>query len=100
MSIEDLTTFFARLETDPGLQKAAKALQDVAEDERLAGLCRLAAAEGLSVTAEDVRSEAARPAAAALEDTELKEVVGGMFCLAPGRVSLAPRFGSGNERLA
>ena len=77
MSIEDLTAFFAKLESDEGMQDQALALQGARGEERLAGLTSLAAAHGLTVTAADWEHEAAGPAIAALEDETLRDVAGG-----------------------
>lgn len=84
MSIEDLTAFFARLHDDAALQEKARAVSG-SDEERLAAVCRLAADEGYTVTPEDLRSEQARPAAAALDDETLQEIVGGgAGCAIPG----------------
>ena len=77
MSIDDLTAFFAKLEGDEALQDEALSLQGVRGEERLAGLMRLAAQHGFSVTASDWAHEAAGPAIAALEDEQLRDIVGG-----------------------
>ena len=77
MSIEDLTAFFAKLESDQALQDQALALQGARGEERLAGLTSLAAEHGFTVTAADWEHEAAGPAVAALEDEKLRDVVGG-----------------------
>ena len=77
MSIEDLTAFFAKLESDGALQDEALALQDASGEERLAGLTSLAAEHGFTVTAADWEHEAAGPAIAALEDEKLRDVAGG-----------------------
>jgi len=90
MPIDDLKAFFAKLETDADLQDQARALQGSAEDERVAGLCRLAADAGFTVTPEDWRSAAAGAAAAELDDESLHAVVGGV-CEITGDV--APQFG-------
>jgi len=81
--IDDLKAFFAKLETDTALQDKARALQSSAEDERLAGLCALAADAGFTVTPDDWRSAAAGTAAAELDDESLRAVVGGL-CEAVG----------------
>ena len=73
MPIDDLKAFFAKLETDADLQAKARALQDSTADERVAGLCALAADAGFTVTAEDLKS-----AAAELDDQSLRAVVGGI----------------------
>ena len=78
MSIEDLSAFFSRLESDTALQEQAFALQDVAGPDRLEGLCRLAKEHGFEVTSEDWQHEAAGPAIAGLEDDALRTVVGGV----------------------
>jgi predicted ribosomally synthesized peptide with nif11-like leader len=91
MSIEDLKTFFGKLESDPALQDKARALQGGAADERVAGLCALAAGEGLTVTPADLGDEAARPAVAALDDASLREVVGGVACDAVGSLGISGR---------
>jgi predicted ribosomally synthesized peptide with nif11-like leader len=77
MSIEDLTAFFAKLESDEALQDEALALQGARGEERLAGLTSLAAAHGFTVTAADWEHEAAGPAIAALEDEKLRNIAGG-----------------------
>lgn len=77
MSIEDLTAFFAKLESDQALQDQALALQGARGEERLAGLTSLAAEHGFTVSAADWEHEAAGPAVAALEDEKLRDVVGG-----------------------
>ena len=77
MSIEDLTAFFAKLESDQALQDQALALQGARGEERLAGLTSLAAEHGFTVGAADWEHEAAGPAVAALEDEKLRDVVGG-----------------------
>ena len=59
MSIEDLTAFFAKLESDQALQDQALALQGARGEERLAGLTSLAAEHGFTVTAADWEHEAA-----------------------------------------
>ena len=78
MPIDDLKAFFAKLETDAPLQEQARALQGSADAERVAGLCRLAADAGFTVTAEDWKSAAAGSAAAELDDESLRAVVGGI----------------------
>ncbi|MEI6452790.1 MAG: Nif11-like leader peptide family RiPP precursor [Actinomycetes bacterium] len=78
MPIDDLKAFFAKLETDTALQEQARALQGSADDERVAGLCRLAADAGFAVTPEDWKSAAAGTAAAELDDQALRAVVGGL----------------------
>jgi len=83
MPIDDLQAFFTRLETDAALQEQARALQGGADDERVAGLCALAAEAGFAVTAEDWMSAAAGTAAAELDDESLRAVVGGL-CEASG----------------
>jgi len=83
MPIDDLKAFFAKLETDTALQDRARALQGSADDERVAGLCRLAADAGFTVTPEDWKSAAAGSAAAELDDQSLRAVVGGL-CQAVG----------------
>jgi predicted ribosomally synthesized peptide with nif11-like leader len=89
MPIDDLKAFFAKLETDTALQDKARALQGSAEGERVAGLCSLAAAEGLSVTPEDLKSAAAGSAVVELDDESLRAVVGGV-CGSPGLASGLP----------
>jgi len=89
MPIDDLKAFFAKLETDTALQDKARALQIGAEDERLAGLCALAADAGFTVTPEDLQSAAAGSAAAELDDESLRAVVGGL-CSSPGLASGPP----------
>ena len=78
MPIDDLKAFFTKLETDAALQEQARALQGSADDERVAGLCRLAADAGFTVTPEDWKSAAAGAAAAELDDQSLRAVVGGI----------------------
>lgn len=84
MSVEDLHTFFARLERDESLQDEARALDAGSDEERLAGLCRLAAREGLEVTPEDWRHESVGPAIAALDDERLRDIVGAGCGEGPG----------------
>ena len=83
MSIEDLTAFFGRLESDADLRDKAFGLQD-AGAERVDALCRLAKDSGFEVTPEDWQHEAAGPAIAALDDESLRKVVGGAGCDSPG----------------
>ena len=83
MPIDDLKAFFAKLESDADLQAKARALQGSAADERVAGLCALAADAGFTLTAEDLSSAAAGSAAAELDDESLRAVVGG-WCGSPG----------------
>ena len=90
MPIDDLKAFFAKLETDADLQAKARALQGSAADERVAGLCALAADAGFTVTAEDLKSAAAGSAAAELDDQSLRAVVGGI-CESSG--FFAPHLG-------
>ena len=78
MPIDDLQAFFTRLETDAALQEQARALQGSTDDERVAGLCALAADAGFTVTPEDLSSAAAGAAAAELDDESLRAVVGGL----------------------
>ena len=78
MAIDDLKAFFAKLESDTGLQDKARALQGSAGDERAAGLCGLAAEAGFTVTPEDLSSAAASAATAELDDESLRAVVGGL----------------------
>ena len=78
MAIADLKAFFARLEGDTELQAKARALQGGADDERVAGLCSLAADAGFTVTPEDWSSAAATAASAELDDESLRAVVGGV----------------------
>jgi predicted ribosomally synthesized peptide with nif11-like leader len=92
MSIEDLTAFFAKLESDPSLQERALALQGAPEPERLDGLCRLAADHGFEVTPADWEHEDAGGAVAALDDDTLKDVAGGnASCSALGSAALDGR---------
>ena len=87
MSIDDMTAFFARLQEDPALQAKARAVSGP-DEERLAAVCGLAAEEGFTVTPEDLRSEQAKPAVAALDDETLQQVVGGgAGCTIPGDVN-------------
>ena len=87
MSIDDMTAFFARLQEDPALQEKARAVSGP-DEERLAAVCGLAADEGYAVTPEDLRSEQARPAVAALDDETLQQVVGGgAGCTIPGDIN-------------
>ena len=90
MPIDDLKAFFAKLETDAALQEQARALQGSADEERVAGLCALAADAGFTVTPDDWKSAAAGAAAAELDDESLRAVVGGV-CEITGDV--APQFG-------
>ena len=83
MPIDDLKAFFAKLETDAALQEQARALQGSADDERVAGLCALAADAGFTVTPDDLTSAAAGLAVAELDDESLRAVVGGL-CQAVG----------------
>ena len=78
MPIDDLKAFFAKLETDTALQEKARELQGSPDEERVAGLCRLAADAGFTVTPEDWKSAAAGSAAAELDDESLRAVVGGI----------------------
>ena len=89
MSVQDLTAFIAKLETDAGLQEKAKALQGRSDEERLSGLCKLAADAGLVVSPDDWASQALLPAAAKLDDEVLRGVVGGL-CSSPGLASGPP----------
>ena len=84
MPIEDLTAFFARLESDETLRDAAIGIEAAAGAERLDALCRLARDNGFAVTPEDWQHEAAAPAIAALDDESLRTVVGGTACDAVG----------------
>jgi len=78
MPIDDLKAFFTKLETDAALQDRARALQGSTDDERVAGLCALAADAGFTVTPEDWKSAAAGAAVAELDDESLRAVVGGI----------------------
>jgi len=78
MSIEDLTAFFGKLESDADLRDKAFGLQAAGGAERVDALCRLAKDSGFAVTPEDWQHEAAGPAIAALEDESLRGVVGGV----------------------
>ena len=98
MSLDDLTAFFTRLQEDPTLQDKARAVAGSDED-RAAALCNLAADEGFAITPEDLRSEQAAPAIAALDDESLKQVVGGLFCNAPGFTSPSPGPGEDAQLL-
>ena len=89
MSIEDLTAFFAKLESDEAMQDQALALQGAPGEERLAGLTSLAAAHGLTVTAADWVHEAAAPAIAALEDETLRDVAAGAYGAQGGSLGAA-----------
>ena len=90
MPIDDLKAFFTKLETDAVLQEQARALQGSPDDERVAGLCALAADAGFTLTPEDLSSAAASTAAAELDDQSLRAVVGGV-CEITG--TAAPQFG-------
>ena len=90
MPIDDLKAFFAKLQTDTALQDKARALQTSPDDERVAGLCRLAADAGFTVMADDWKSAAAGTAAAELDDQSLRAVVGGI-CESTG--FFAPHLG-------
>ena len=84
MSIDDLTAFFAKLQEDPALQEKARAVSG-SDDERLSALCGIAAEAGYTVTTEDLRSEQAQPAVAALDEGVLQHIVGGAGgCTIPG----------------
>ena len=76
MSVEDLHTFFNKLESDEALRQEVVALDATSDEERFAALHNLAAREGLEVTGEDWAHESVGPAVAALEDEELRGVVG------------------------
>jgi len=89
MPIDDLKAFFTKLETDAVLQEQARALQGSPDDERVAGLCALAAEAGFTLTPEDLSSAAASTAAAELDDQSLRAVVGGL-CSSPGLASGPP----------
>ena len=91
MSIEDLTAFFGRLESDADLRDKAVELQDAGGAERLDALCRLAKDSGFEVTPEDWQHEAAGPAIAALDDESLRKVVGGAGCDSPGALGGGPQ---------
>jgi predicted ribosomally synthesized peptide with nif11-like leader len=80
MSVEDLHAFFGKLEGDEGLRRQAMALDALPTGERFAALRALATQEGFDVTEEDWRHESVGPAVAALEDEELRGVVGGDAC--------------------
>ena len=80
MSVEDLHAFFTRLEGDEGLRQEVIALDADSDEERLAALCTLAAREGFVVAGEDWEHDSVGPAVAALEDEELRSVVGGAGC--------------------
>lgn len=88
MSVDDLTAFFERLQGDAALQEKVRAL--FGAEDRVAALCALAADEGFEFTAEELRSEQAKPSKAVLDDATLKEVVGGAGCGLPGFQSGAP----------
>ena len=94
MSIEDLTAFFGRLESDEDLRDKAVELQDAGGAERVDALCRLAKEYGFEVTPEDWRHEAAGPAIAALEDESLRTVVGGVCFNGAGAYSAEGSLGA------
>lgn len=83
MSIEDLSAFFEKLQSDEDLRQKAVALQDSDDPERLDGLCRLAAENGFQVTPADWEHEAAAPAVEALSKNALGEVVGAGCAIGP-----------------
>ena len=91
MSADDLKAFFSRLETDSDLQEKSRALQSHSDAGRVKGLCDLAAACGLAVTAEDLSSAAAVPASGELDDRTLAAVVGGV-CDDVGALSRTSNF--------
>lgn len=76
MSVEELTAFVRKLESDEGLRQQAAALQNAGGAERIDGLCRLAAEHGFDVSPADWEHEAAGPAVAALSEDALGTVVG------------------------
>ncbi len=80
MSVDDLHAFFEKLESDESLRQEVIALDAASDEERLAALHVLAAREGFEITAEDWRHESVGSAVAALEDDELRSVVGGEGC--------------------
>ena len=88
MSLNDLTAFFERLQTDAALQEKTREL--FLADDREEALCRLASAEGFSFTVQELRSEQGKPALAALDDESLQEVVGGIGCDVPGGIVMHP----------
>ena len=89
MPIDDLKAFFTKLETDAVLQEQARALQGSPDDERVAGLCALAAALLKSSGVNVKPASAASTAAAELDDQSLRAVVGGL-CSSPGLASGPP----------
>lgn len=76
MSVEDLHAFFKKLESDEDLRQEVIALDADSDEARFSALHALAARDGLEVTGEDWRHESVGPAVAALEDEELRSVVG------------------------
>jgi predicted ribosomally synthesized peptide with nif11-like leader len=91
MSYADLSAFFEKLQADAALQEKARALSGT--DDAPAALCALAAAEGFTFTPEELSSEQAKPAFAALDDETLREVAGGAGCSVVGFFS--PQQGAG-----
>lgn len=88
MSLSDLSAFFEKLQSDAALQEKTRAL--FGADDREEALCALAAEEGFTFTADELRSEQARPSVAALDDASLREVVGGIGCDVSGSVGAHP----------
>jgi predicted ribosomally synthesized peptide with nif11-like leader len=86
--MNDLSAFFEKLQNDPGLQEKTRAL--FGAEDREDALCSLAEAEGFTFTVEELRSEQAKPSVATLDDSTLKEVVGGAGCGLPGFLNSAP----------
>jgi predicted ribosomally synthesized peptide with nif11-like leader len=83
VSIEDLSAFFDKLQSDEDLRDRAFGLQGGGAAHRIDGLCSLAQEHGFDVKPEDWEHEAAGPAVAALDDESLRKVVGGA-CDSPG----------------
>jgi predicted ribosomally synthesized peptide with nif11-like leader len=88
VSGDGLKGFFAKLEGDAALQERVRALGE--SEGREEALCRLAADEGFAFTLEELRAERARPPVAALDDSSLEEVTGGLGCGVGAAASLGP----------
>jgi predicted ribosomally synthesized peptide with nif11-like leader len=80
MSVDDLHAFFKKLESDEALRQEVIALDAATDDERLTALRALAGREGFVVVEEDWAHDSVAPAVAALEDEQLRGVVGGAGC--------------------
>lgn len=76
MGMRGVIGFYRELQYDEDLRQQAVALQAAPDDERIEGLCRLAADRGFDVSPEDLRQPPDGESGRALSEADLEAVAG------------------------